>query len=103
MNIAVHHPLVPMQNTVTGLHPTTRVMFALSKLVTALYPNVKVPASELCAFVGEVHRQSTEDGYDANWTSNLVDTELEIGVRELVIGGPLCDKLDALVWKVVRA
>jgi hypothetical protein len=78
-------------------------MFALSKLVASLYPNVKVPASDLCAFVNEVHRQSTEDGYDTDWTSNLVDTELEIGVRELIIGGPLVDKLDDMICRVARA
>jgi len=85
-----------MQNT----HPTTRVLFALTKLVNELYPNVSVPVFELCEFVKEIQRTSNEYGYDPRWMTLAVDSELEAGVSELVIGSPLVDKMDSIVRDV---
>jgi hypothetical protein len=82
------------------LHPTTCVLFALTKLVNDLYPNVQVPVFELCEFVKDIQRESDEDGYDPCWMTLAVDSELEAGVSELVIGSPLVDKMDGIVRDV---
>jgi hypothetical protein len=83
------------------MHPTTRVLIALTKLIDTLYPNVLIPVFELCEFVKEIQREAEQSGIGKQWVSALGDTELAEDVQELVIGGELSDKLQMMARRAL--